>query len=250
MATASFVPVQPALRAFLEANPDLRLRDADLYDPHVVETLRFADGDDGETTLAAARAHQSLARLTDDPGLADRLYRAGFHSAAAIATRPLHVLRQTLAAPVSEDGSPGPADTGAVTAEAVAAVHAKAVDLHSRAVHLAGEMLGALSAHGRALPSNHLTAQLVATFGHLPSFAELFGSQDYIPSPHCQSVVGPAAYFLDLMRVIDEEITSNPANKILPENALATRRESLFTQELTCAETLTPVPKIAIINRV
>jgi hypothetical protein len=250
MATASFVPVQPALRAFLEANPDLRLRDADLYDPRVVETLRFADGDDNETTLAAARAHQSLARVTDDPSLADRLYRAGFHSAAAIATRPLHVLRQALAAPISEDGSPGPADTGAVSAEAVAAVHAKAVDLHSRAVHLAGEMLGALSAHGRALPSNHLTAQLVATFGHLPSFAELFGSQDYIPSPHCQSVVGPAAYFLDLMRVIDEEITSNPANKILPENALATRRESLFTQELTCAETLTPVPKIAIINRV
>jgi hypothetical protein len=250
MATASFVPVQPALRAFLEANPDLRLRDADLYDPRVVETLRFADGDDGETTLAAARAHQSLARVTDDPSLADRLYRAGFHSAAAIATRPLHVLRQTLAVPIGEDGSPGPADTGAVSAEAVAAVHAKAVDLHSRAVHLAGEMLGALSAHGRAQPSNHLTAQLVAAFGHLPSFAELFGSQDYIPSPHCQSVVGPAAYFLDLMRVIDEEITSNPANKILPENALATRRESLFTQELTCAETLTPVPKIAIINRV
>jgi hypothetical protein len=250
MATASFVPAQPALRTFLEANPDLRLIDADLYDPRVTGALHFASGDDREEILAAARAHQSLARVSDDPDLVDRLYRAGFDSAAAIATRPLHVLRQKLSAPAGEQRPAGASEAADVSADVLAAVHARAVDVHSRAVHLASQMRGALSPHGRALPSNHLAAQLIGTFGHLPSFAQLFGSQDYIPSPHCQSVIGPAAYFLDLMRVVDEEITSNPANHIEEDNRLAMRREGLFIQDLTCAETLTPVPKIAIINKV
>lgn len=250
MATASFVPVQSALRTFLEANPDLRLSDADLYDPRVTGTLRFASGEDREAILATARAHQSLARVTDDPDLADRLYRAGFHSAAAIATRPLHVLRQKLSIPAGAEHAVGTAAAADVRTDVLAAVHARAVDVHSRAVHLASQMVGALSPYGRALPSNNLAAQLIQAYGHLPSFAELFGSQDYIPSPHCQSVIGPAAYFLDLMRVVDEEITSNPANNIEEDNRLSKRREGLFTQDLTCAETLTPVAKIAIVNRV
>lgn len=250
MATASFVPVQSALRTFLEANPDLRLSDADLYDPRVTGALRFGSGEDRDAILATARAHQSLVRVTNDPDLVDRLYRAGFHSAAAVATRPLHVLRQKLSSRPGDEHGPGTAETADVSANVLAAVHARAVDVHSRAVHLASQMVGALSPYGRALPSNHLAAQLIQAYGHLPSFAELFGSQDYIPSPHCQSVIGPAAYFLDLMRVVDEEITTNPANNIAEDNRLAKRREGLFAQDLTCAETLTPVPKIAIINKV
>lgn len=235
-----FLPIDPQLRSFLEANTGVGLRDADFYRDASLSRMRF-EKVDREQTLAAARAHASLVRLTDDPQLVDHLYRSGLHSAAEIANRPLHALRAQLTEVAGAD---------AVSDEALADVHAAAVDVHSRAVHLASQMRGALSAHGRVSSANHVAAQLAAEFGHLPSFSDLFGSQDYIPSPHCQSVVGPAAYFVDLMRVIDEQITSNPKNKIPDWAALQKRRKNLFTQELTCAETNTPVPKLQIVNQV
>jgi hypothetical protein len=181
-------------------------------------------------------------RLSDDPEIVNHLYRSGFHSAAAIANRPLHGVRAQLAR--GSDGS------GTVSDAALARVHAAAVDLHSRAVHLAAQMRAVLSPHGRVASSNNAIAALATEFSHLPSFSDLFGSQDFIPSPHCQSVVGPAAYFVDLMRVVDEQITSNPKNTIPDWARLATRRKGLFTQPLTCAETTTPVPKLQIVNQV
>jgi hypothetical protein len=236
-----FVPADPQLRSFLDANPGIQFFDTDFYREDALARLNFG-AVDRQQVLDAARAHASLARLTDDPELVDHLYRSGLHSAAAIANRPLHALRAHLAR-----SSAGPA---ALSDAALAEVHAAAVDLHSRAVHLASQMRAALSAHGRVSSANHVVNELAAEFGHLPSFSDLFGSQDFIPSPHCQSVVGPAAYLVDLMRVVDEQISSNPKNTIPDWAKLEKRRKGLFTQPLTCAETNTPVPKIQIINQV
>lgn len=243
---STFVPAQPELRAFLSANPDRPLLQTDFYDQGILAELNFGNAD-RDAILASARVHQSLAKITDDAGLADRLYRSGLHSATAIATRSLHALRATL---MHSSVAGEAVQPEAVADDVLAEAHARAVDLHSRSMHLCSQMVAALSPHGRAPRANHLVAQLQAEFGHLPSFAELFGSQDYVPSLHCQSVVGPAAYFLDLMRVVDEEITSNPANAIPDWAALAKRRKGLFVLPLTCAETTTPVSKIQIVNRV
>lgn len=236
-----FVPADPQLRSFLKANPGVGLAGTDFYRKESLARLEFAGGD-REQILSAARAHASLVRLSDDPEVVDHLYRSGFHSAAAIANRPLHAVRAQLTR--GSDGS------GTVSEAALERVHTAAVDVHSRAVHLAAQMRAALSAHGRVASSNNAIAALATEFSHLPSFSDLFGSQDFIPSPHCQSVVGPAAYFVDLMRVTDEQITSNPKNQIPDWAKLATRRKGLFTQPLTCAETTTPVPKLQIINQV
>ncbi|MHC2282138.1 hypothetical protein ACVME8_008781 [Bradyrhizobium diazoefficiens] len=236
-----FVPADPQLRSFLEANPGVGLSGTDFYRKESLARLQFAGGD-REQILTAARAHASLVRLSDDPEIVDHLYSSGFHSAAAIANRPLHGVRAQLAR--GSDGS------GTVSDAALAQVHAAAIDLHSRAVHLAAQMRAVLSPHGRVASSNNAIAALATEFSHLPSFSDLFGSQDFIPSPHCQSVVGPAAYFVDLMRVVDEQITSNPKNTIPDWARLATRRKGLFAQPLTCAETNTPVPKLQIIDQV
>lgn len=234
-----FAPIDPNLRAFLDANPNLGLLQTDLYRPESLARMSFGDGD-RDAILAAARAHASLARLTDDPEIIDRLYRAGLRSAAAIATRSLHALRGRL-----ERAAP---EGGAIDDEALAEVRRKAIDLHTRAVHLAAQMRASLSAHGRAAPSNHIARSIAAEFAHLPSYSDLFGSQDFTPSPHCQSVIGPAAYFVDLMRIVDEEIITNPKNAIPGWATLKARRPKLFTLPLTCAETTTPVPKLRIVN--
>src|SRR5262245_35205036 len=240
----AFVPLLSDLRTFLDDNPRLRLLTTDLYDPDVIAGLNFGSAG-RDRVLAAARDHQSLARVTADPELVDRLYRAGLRSAAAIASKPLYMLREQLRTADAHGVAPQ-----SIADAALAEAHAKAVDLHSRTVHLCGELMATLSPHGRALSSNHLARMVGEEFGHLPSFADLFGSQDYIASPHCQSVVGPAAYFVDLMRVVDEQITSNPKNHIPDWQKLEARRQKLFEQPLTCAETTTPIPKIAIINQV
>lgn len=236
-----FVPVDSELRAFLDVNPELRLLETDFYRSESLARATFENGD-REKMLAAARAHASLARLTDDPQLVDRLYRAGLHSAAAIANKPLHALRDQLQRASS--------DAASIDDAALAEVRRTAIDIHSRAVHLAAQIRTSLASHGRAAPSNHSARSFAAEFAHLPSYSDLFGSQDYVPSPHCQSVIGPAAYFVDLMRIVDEEITTNPNNKIPEWAKLKARRAKLFTLPLTCAETTTPVPKLQIVNQV
>lgn len=231
----AFVPVDSALKNFLTANPTHTLTGTDFYDPKVIANLRF-DGADPKATLSLARAHKRLAALTRDPGVVDSLYQAGLHSASAIAMLSLDELHQR----VGQNAQ----------AEQLADIHAKAVDVHSRAVHMYAQMASALSPHARGLAPNHLASAMTGAFGHLPSFADLFGSQDYIASPHCQSVIGPAAYFVDLMRVVDANIVNNSKNAIPEAAQLKVRRPGLFKLPLTCANTETPVPKLRIINQV
>lgn len=223
------------LNRFLLANVDLDPIRTDFYDPAVVARIR-SDCENPDAVLAVARTERSLRALTDDAAVIDRLRAAGLDSAAAIA-------------PLTDDAL-GVRLGGDLPIAAVAELRRRAMDLHGRAVHLFTQMTGALAPHARSLSGNSAANVLTDSFGHLPSFADLFGSQDYLEAPHCQTVVGPAAYFVDLMRVVSEQITNNPANDIAVGDRLRSRRQRLFTLALTCDMTLTPTPKIQVINAV
>ena len=229
----SFVPVDSDIKNFLALNPSVNLAATDFYDRNVVENLRF-EGTEPQATLAGVHAHQRLSALSDDGATVNRLYQAGLHSAAAIAALSVDDLQQHASTPEQHTQ--------------LAEVHRRAVDLHSRAAHLFAQMRSALSPHARGLAPNQLAGVLTQAYGHLPSFAELFGSQDYLAAPHCQSVLGPAAYFVDLMRVVDANISRNSKNKIPQAAQLLTRRPGLFKLPLTCANTTTPLSKLRIIN--
>jgi hypothetical protein len=84
----------------------------------------------------------------------------------------------------------------------------------------------------------------------LDGYETLFGSLSYCSCQHCQSILGPAAYFVDLMKFVDDHIspqfgtwTNHPLN-------LATRRPDLWTLELTCANTDERIPTLDIVNEV
>src|SRR3546814_2230059 len=78
----------------------------------------------------------------------------------------------------------------------------------------------------------------------IPSYEELFGGLDYIAVDHCASIFGPAAYFLDIMRITDRYI-SDPNSQNIPDGyALRARRPDLFSLKLTCANTETPIPSV------
>ena len=81
------------------------------------------------------------------------------------------------------------------------------------------------------------------------SYSDMFGSQAYCNCEHCQSILSPAAYFVDLMCFIEEHIT-DPTFASRPDHPLnlRSRRPDLWTLPLTCENTNTLVPTLEIIN--
>lgn len=69
----------------------------------------------------------------------------------------------------------------------------------------------------------------------------LFGALDYCSCKDCQSVFGPAAYFVDLLQFL--KAISTPVY-----NELAARRPDIINILLNCDNSLTELPQIDIIN--
>lgn len=91
----------------------------------------------------------------------------------------------------------------------------------------------------------------------LDSIEDLFGSQNYCECESCQSVLSPAAYFVDLMHFLEnrvlQQIKSSLTETILPETHpihLKVRRPDLWKLKLNCENTNTRIPYIEIINEV
>ncbi|MDR6498181.1 hypothetical protein J2785_001325 [Burkholderia ambifaria] len=87
----------------------------------------------------------------------------------------------------------------------------------------------------------------------MPSYRDLFGPVAGCACGDCRSILGAAAYFVDLMRIADRYITkANEAT--IPKDPLdlrlSGRRPSLFTLPLTCAATNDLVPYLHILNDV
>ena len=74
---------------------------------------------------------------------------------------------------------------------------------------------------------------------HQPTLQALFGAQDACACGHCNSVLSPAAYFVDVLQFIKNAL---PNNELL--DRLLLRRPDLQDVELSCNNTNTEVPAI------
>ena len=79
----------------------------------------------------------------------------------------------------------------------IGAIHQNAVRRHNRSMHLTAVLHGALAAPYFRSPRLHH----VQEFEPLPEYRELFGNLDLCECGECKSIFGPAAYFVDLMRI-------------------------------------------------
>lgn len=84
----------------------------------------------------------------------------------------------------------------------------------------------------------------------LEGYSTLFGSQDFCKCQHCQSIISPVAYFVDLMdflktHILDEYFTG--PNAIHPLNPYNRRQDLWDGLPLTCDATHTLVPYLTII---
>jgi hypothetical protein len=90
-----------------------------------------------------------------------------------------------------------------------------------------------------------------------PTLEELFGSLDYCECDHCQSVLSPSSYLVDLLQFINLKKFDSDGNELPPtyekENpldVLLSKRPDLEHIQLTCENTNTILPYIDLVNEI
>jgi hypothetical protein len=74
----------------------------------------------------------------------------------------------------------------------------------------------------------------------LPTWANLFGALEMCACNQCQSVYGPAAYFVDLLEFLPDD----------HRQKLLRRRPDLAHIQLTCDNAMTPLPYVDLVNEI
>ena len=227
------------LDRFLAANAQSELVHRDLSaDSEDLRELDFVGANDEERSglLAHAKVMQRTYAVTEDAGDAARLMRAGYGSAAALATAKLvDVVRRS------------------GLSEAVAArYHEDATVTLGTSSAMVTSMLDVVKGGFGRLKVANLAPSIEDFFKKLDGYEDLFGSQDYCACEHCKSILGPAAYFVDLMHFIEEHLLGPVFGGAKQNHVLnlRTRRPDLWTLPLTCDNTNTELPQLVIVNEI
>ncbi|MDE5420604.1 Tc toxin subunit A [Ancylomarina sp. DW003] len=84
----------------------------------------------------------------------------------------------------------------------------------------------------------------------LPQMSMLFGDQDVTDTKHCESVLGPAAYLVDVLNVLKQFKVSEATGKETLYDKLIERRPDIAQIPLNCANAVTPLPYIDLVMEV
>ncbi|HEX6099234.1 MAG TPA: neuraminidase-like domain-containing protein [Thermoanaerobaculia bacterium] len=178
------------------------------------------------------RAYQRTYSLTQDVDDAHRLLGAGYGSSVQVATKRLADFE---------------ANARVTNAEAYwKDARGKLIDTTLAAASMIDLQYGFFGdlTFGNVPPSTH------AFLRKLEGYDSLFGNLAFCTCEHCQSILGPAAYFVDLMHFLDEHIRPQFKGKTTHPLDLKVRRPDLWTLELSCENTNTRIPTLDIVNEV
>jgi len=210
---SSLHPVAAGMRAILDTHPDWNIA--------VVPARAFlaTHQTDGETALAIGQL-QRVHRFTDNAAWSVKLLENKIVSAQAIARASVDVLAKTLGAATTETTLLR--DRARAIVDAAAVVHARFAPTYNMPVLPAVPQLGQLAVE-------------VQTYQDVFAAAPLCGCDE------CGSVLGASAYLVDLFQFL--QTWSQPA-----WDELFKRRPDLKGIELSCTNTLTPLPLIDLVN--
>lgn len=228
----------PTLDSFYKNNPDFDVLTFDFHNKESLAGLSIPESDKNETTKELM-AYQRLLRLYPDASVAQRLISDNIDSSIKITAISQSVFIKTYG---PKFGPNGPEIARKIY---TAAMHSKAKVMHlvASVKNVAG------SSNFNALLFNHISDDVTKTFEDLSSYQDFFGSLDYCDCEECKSIFGPAAYLVDLLRIIDKGITQ-PNSNISDGLHLFDRRPDLQTIELTCENTNHIVPYLEIVNNI
>ena len=135
------------------------------------------------------------------------------------------------------------------TAESAQLAWSRAADTHAAVLTLVAD-LKALEGRGQffALKNN---SDALANF---PNWNNLFQGGDLCECEHCRSVLGPAAYFADMLMFLKDRTSKKPKpdsqDHYFVKDLLFNRRPDLGFLELNCDNALTQLPYIDVVCEV
>ncbi len=228
-----------ALSDFYANNPDFDLSKFDFIaqDSAKARTKNRTGKTLSPKVEKALRAYQRLLRLSGSQSAAQLLAELGFPSAHHIAAVPKSLF-VTRVAPHLEDDFAGQ-------------LHDRATHVKHQVTHVWANLLASRpqSAAMRSRAST-VTEDTLAELQALPSYAALFDNQNFCTCEDCKSIFGPAAYYVDIMRIADAYVSKVNIATIPTAYQLAARRSDLFTLQLSCAATNDPLAYLSIANQV
>ena len=224
------------LRTVFDLNPDVDFLNLDyLPDNPEFRQLKFGELSEEARTLVVQdlKAHRRIHAVTGNVIASRDIMQAGFHAGSVIARMPLSEFVQNSGLPETE----------------ARAYYAKARDLGNTAAHYwfrAYEV-----ARDNATSPIRSIPSAGEFFRPLPGFQELINDQPWCNCAHCQSTLSPAAYFVDLMYYIEQNILrdSFKGNERHPLH-LNVRRPDLWDLELSCKNTDQYVPYLDLVNEI
>ena len=220
------------LAKFLAAHTDFELLCTPI-DPYLDSGVKrgFKQLANNDTFRTELKAVQRIFKLTPTYKATNALLGAGLHSAQLIyRTGETAFSRQYVAL------------TGGTTDEG-GLVWRRAADTHAATLTLVGDLQ---ALRGEELPlvlENNNEA--LSTF---PNWDNLFKAGDLCDCEECRSVLGPAAYFADILMFLKDRKAANPANTA--KDVLFARRADLGYLELNCDNAMTTLPYIDLVNEV
>ncbi len=224
---------------FLKNNTDVDFLNMDYApDSKDLNAINFdgLSGEERQQVMTNIKARARTYRLTQNVEQANQLMQGGLYSAVQVGELNADALV---------------AQTGMAFASAGTLI-AAARDVRLGVTNAVGTLLDELRWREPTLPWVFLPEDVTDGLKKLTGYEDLFGSQSYCDCGHCDSILSPAAYFVDLMNFIETHVTNKDFTGAKKDHALnlIVRRPDLWTTELTCDNTHTLVPTLEIINEV
>lgn len=226
-----------AIEKFLDDNPDFDLSKADLNDKNTLKGLDFG-GEAEQEVVPLLKSWQRLYLVTTDPAHAASLLKAGITSAHKIVSLGRSGFADAVAKELGEDGA------AHATKIFKAAEERKSHALKAWAV--ANNISGS---YAQALQAFQVSDEVHGYLQGLPGYQDFFGSLNYCDCAECKSIFGPAAYFVDILRIIDSKVTAENSKTICSAMALDARRPDLKQIALSCEKTNETLPYVTIVNQ-
>jgi hypothetical protein len=224
------------LRTVFDLNQELSLLSLDyLPNSSDLQSINFGSLEDDAraVVLSELKAQQRIYSVTNNPIPSLEIMRAGFHSASAIALTRVQDFAEATGLPEGEASAyhVTARERGNTAAIQYFKLFEIARDKHTTPV--------------RAIPS------ISQFFEPLKGFADLIKDQPWCDCEHCQSVLSPAAYFVDLMYYIEQNILKDSfKGKETHPLHLQIRRPDLWELDLTCKNTTEYVPYLDVVNEI
>lgn len=235
-------PIGSSVDEYVRNNPDFDLLTFDFFAENNAETITaMRQGTLQETGVQQLMILQRLLRIYNDRSVADVLLSLGFDAAHRITAIPRHRFLRLYKDKLNTADDP----------DIAAGVYDNASAVTAKVQHVFANLHGMVaSPHYSNALFNNVSPELEAYTQGIPSYQDLFGTLDFCSCEHCKSVLSPAAYFLDIMRITDDYITDPNINSIPPGLSLQERRPDLFNLLLTCSNTNDLLPFLQIVNKV